>query len=57
MGDVVYLGNWAADVMTGEVLWRLPGEDVTFNLVPADGMVLAVFGGTELRAYREKGAK
>jgi hypothetical protein len=52
LGDIVYFGSWAADLETGEILWRLPLADrATHPMVPADGLVLVVDGAT-LRAFR-----
>ena len=53
LGDVVYFGTWAADVETGEILWRLPLRTVSFGAVPADRLVV-VTDGTHLRAYRSR---
>ncbi len=56
LGDVVYFGSWAADVETGEILWRLPTAGaVTYPIVPADRLVLAVERGRILRAFRGRG--
>jgi hypothetical protein len=57
LGDVVYFGSWAADVETGEILWRLPFQHVTFPVVPADHMILVVEDGKVLRAFRGRGLK
>jgi hypothetical protein len=54
LGDVAYFGTWAADVETGEVLWRLPLESVRFGAVPADRLVLVVDSADTLRAYRSR---
>lgn len=56
LGDVLYFGSWAADVETGEILWRLPNAGaVTYPVVPADRLVLIVEGGRTLRAFRGRG--
>jgi hypothetical protein len=55
LGAVVYFGSWAADVDTGEILWRLPVKRVTHAAVPADGLVLVVEDGRTLRAFRGRG--
>jgi outer membrane protein assembly factor BamB len=52
LGAVVYFGSWAADVDTGEILWRLPVQRVTCAAVPADGLVMVVDEGRTLRAFR-----
>ena len=54
LGDVVYFGAWAADIETGEVLWRLPLESVRFGAVPADRLVLVIDSEDTLRAYRSR---
>lgn len=54
LGDVVYFGTWAADVETGEVLWRLPVGTVRFGAVPADRLVLVVHSGNVFAAYRSR---
>jgi outer membrane protein assembly factor BamB len=54
LGDVVYFGAWAADIETGEVLWRLPLESVRFGAVPADRLVLVIDSKDTLRAYRSR---
>lgn len=57
LGDIVYFGSWAADVETGDIVWRLPiAEGVGFPAVPADRLVLVVDGGT-LRAFRGRGRR
>jgi hypothetical protein len=57
LGEVVYFGSWAADLETGEVLWRLPVKQVTFSPVPADGLVLVVDDRRALRAFRGRGKR
>ena len=54
-GRVAYFGTWAADLVTDDVLWRLPVKQPRFVAVPADRLVLIVDGNT-LRAFREKGS-
>jgi hypothetical protein len=54
LGDVVYFGTWAADVETGEVLWRLPVAAVSFGAVPVDRLVLVVQSGSMFAAYRSR---
>jgi hypothetical protein len=54
LGDVVYFGNWAADVRSGDVLWEIKGLQVDFTAVPADGLVLLVDRGRAVRAYRAR---
>ena len=53
LGDIVYFGTWAADIETGEILWKLPVRDPRFAAVPADELVLVV-DGTTLRAFRRR---
>lgn len=55
VGDIVYFGNFAVDLATREILWRLPVKRVTFTAVPADRLVLVVDNGEVLRAFRERG--
>lgn len=57
LGDVVYFGSWAMDIETREILWRLPFQDVTYPVVPADGLILVVESGKVLRAFRGRGRK
>lgn len=57
LGEIVYFGSWAADVESGDILWRLPVKEVTCSPVPADGMVLVVDEGTTLRAFRGRGKR
>jgi hypothetical protein len=57
LGDVVYFGSWAMDIETREILWRLPFQDVSFPIVPADGLFLVVEGGKVLRAFRGRGRR
>lgn len=53
VGDVAYFGTWAADIVTREVLWRLPLEErVVFSVVPADRMFFLVDRFGVIRAYR-----
>jgi len=54
MGDVAYFGSWAADVETGEILWRLPVRAVAYGAVPADRLVLVIDLKHALRAYRSR---
>ncbi len=54
VGDVVYFGNFAVDIVTREILWKLPVKRVSFGAVPADRLVLVVDNGEVLRAYRER---
>jgi len=54
VGDIVYFGNFAVDLATREILWRLPVEHATFAAVPTDRMVLVVDDGATLRAFRER---
>ena len=55
LGDVAYFGTWAADVVTGEVLWRLPIRGrVLFPAVPADKIVVVIDESHTLRAYKER---
>jgi hypothetical protein len=51
---VAYFGSWAADVETGEILWRLPVRAVAFGAVPADRLVLVIDLKHALRAYRSR---
>ena len=53
LGDIVYFGTWAADIETGEILWKLPVQKPRFAAVPADELVLVV-DGTTLRAFRRR---
>ena len=57
LGDIVYFGSWAMDIETREILWRLPFQDVTYPVVPADGLILVVESGNVLRAFRGRGKK
>ncbi|MHC4972140.1 MAG: outer membrane protein assembly factor BamB family protein [Planctomycetota bacterium] len=57
MGDVAYFGTWAADVETGEILWRLPVRAVAFGAVPADRLVLVVDLQKTLRAFKSRVGK
>jgi len=54
LGDVAYFGTWAADIVTGEVLWRLPVGRVRHPPVPADKLFVVVDEKSTLRAYRER---
>jgi hypothetical protein len=54
LGDVAYFGTWAADIVTGEVLWRLPVRAVVHPPVPADKLVVIVDAKNHMRAYRER---
>lgn len=54
LGDIAYFGNFAVDLATREILWRLPRQDFRFPAVPADGMVLLVDEEDRLLAYRER---
>lgn len=54
MGDVAYFGTWAADVETGEILWRLPVRAVAFGAVPADRLVLVIDLQNTLRAFKSR---
>jgi hypothetical protein len=54
VGNVIYFGTWAADVDTGEILWRLPLRSVRFGVVPADRLLLAVEGGARLHAFKSR---
>ncbi|MHC4959601.1 MAG: outer membrane protein assembly factor BamB family protein [Planctomycetota bacterium] len=54
LGDIVYFGDFAVDLVTEEILWRLPVEEVMFPAVPADGLVLVVEKGATLRAFVER---
>lgn len=54
LGDVVYFGNWAADIASGDVLWAIEDLDVDATPVPADGMVLLVDRSGILHAYEGK---
>lgn len=53
-GNVVYFGTWAADVETGEILWRLPVRSVRFGIVPLDRLFLAVDGQSNLHAFKPR---
>jgi hypothetical protein len=57
LGDIVYFGSWAMDIETKEILWRLPFQDVSYPVVPADGLILVVESGNVLRAFRGRGRK
>lgn len=57
LGDVVYFGSWAMDIETKEILWRLPFQNVTYPVVPADGLILVVENAKVLRAFRGRGRK
>ena len=57
LGDIVYFGSWAMDIETKEILWRLPFQDVTYPVVPADGLILVVESGNVLRTFRGRGKK
>lgn len=54
VGNVIYFGTWAADVETGEILWRLPLRSVRFGVVPADRLLLAVEDGARIHAFRSR---
>jgi len=54
LGDVAYFGTWAADIVTGEVLWRLPVRAVLHPPVPADKLVVIIDSQSHMRAYRER---
>ncbi|MHC4133657.1 MAG: PQQ-binding-like beta-propeller repeat protein [Planctomycetota bacterium] len=54
IGDVAYFGGWAADVETGEILWRLPVRAVAFGAVPADRLVLVIDLQHALRAFKSR---
>ena len=54
VGDVVYFGTWAADIVTGEILWRLPVRGVQHPPLPADKLVVVVDVSDTMRAYRER---
>ncbi len=54
LGQVAYFGTWAADMKTGEVLWRLPLAKVRFGAVPGDRIVIVVDERNILRAYRSR---
>lgn len=54
VGNVVYFGVWAADVETGEILWRLPVRSVRFGIVPLDRLLLAVDGEGKLYAFKSR---
>jgi hypothetical protein len=54
VGNVVYFGTWAADVGTGEILWRLPLRSVRFGIVPADRIFLAVDGEGRMHAFKSR---
>lgn len=54
IGDVAYFGTWAADVETGEILWRLPVRAVAFGAVPADRLVLVIDLQNTLRAFKSR---
>jgi len=57
IGDVAYFGSWAADVETGQILWRLPVRAVAFGAVPADRLVLVIDLQKALRAYKSRVGK
>jgi hypothetical protein len=58
LGDICYFGSWAADIASGEVLWRLPPTvQVTRPVVPGDDLVLVLDGDKTLRAYRPRRAR
>ncbi|MHC4549433.1 MAG: outer membrane protein assembly factor BamB family protein [Planctomycetota bacterium] len=57
LGDIVYFGSWAMDVETREILWRLPFGEVSYPVVPADGLFLVVEGRRVLRAFKGRGKK
>ncbi|MCK6460447.1 MAG: PQQ-binding-like beta-propeller repeat protein [Planctomycetes bacterium] len=54
VGNVVYFGTWAADVETGEILWRLPVRSVRFGVVPLDRLFLVVDGAGNLHAFKSR---
>jgi outer membrane protein assembly factor BamB len=54
VGNVVYFGTWAADVETGEILWRLPMRAVRFGVVPLDRLFLVVDGEGNLHAFKSR---
>jgi len=54
LGDVAYFGSWAADVQSGEILWRLPLRTVRYGAVPADRLILVLDGWGVLHGYRER---
>jgi len=57
LGEIVYFGSWAADLRTGDILWRLPVKEMSFPAVPLDRMVIVVDGKTKLLAFRPRGSK
>lgn len=57
LGDVVYFGHWASDLETRQILWRLPVEELSWPVVPADRMVLVVEKHRVLRAFRGRGRR
>jgi hypothetical protein len=57
LGDIVYFGSWAMDIETHEILWRLPFQNVSYPVVPADGLILVVESGNVLRAFRGRGKR
>ncbi|MHC4933789.1 MAG: PQQ-binding-like beta-propeller repeat protein [Planctomycetota bacterium] len=57
LGDIVYFGSWAADIRTGQIVWRLDGAVVSLPVVPVDRMVLVVDNRRALRAFGERGAE
>ncbi|HEX5136112.1 MAG TPA: PQQ-binding-like beta-propeller repeat protein [Planctomycetota bacterium] len=54
VGNIVYFGTWAADVETGEILWRLPLRGVRFGVVPLDRLLLVVDGEGNLQAFKSR---
>jgi len=54
VGDVAYFGKWAADIVTGEILWRLPVRGVKHPPVPADKLIVIVDLKDTMRGYRER---
>ena len=57
LGDIAYFGTWAADVKTGEILWRLPLKSVRFGAVPADRLVLVLTERDQLVAFKSRGGR
>lgn len=54
VSNVIYFGTWAADVETGEILWRLPLRSVRFGVVPADRLFLVVDGENRIHAFKSR---
>lgn len=54
LGDIAYFGDWAADVTTHQILWRIPVASLAFPIVPADRMFVAVEAPCVVRAFRER---